>query len=148
MGDPLGSSRVSYHKQNREGVVGAQSGQYCAMTESSLGCGGGPDRDTYIFAPTFEMTMTTVELNKRAEMIKSNNQFSFERKILHSNGFYIATQNNKFQFQPTLYGGRFYAIPLPVPSCFVWSRDNKTKRNKLAETVNLNIMKMKMSRKQ
>ena len=30
MGDPLGSSRVSSQKQNREGVVGAQSGQYCA----------------------------------------------------------------------------------------------------------------------
>ncbi|RXH92696.1 hypothetical protein DVH24_033592 [Malus domestica] len=32
MGDPLGSSRVSFQKQNREGVVGAQSGQYCATT--------------------------------------------------------------------------------------------------------------------
>ena len=30
MGDPSGSSRVSSKKQNREGVVGAQSGQYCA----------------------------------------------------------------------------------------------------------------------
>ena len=30
MGDPLGSSRVSSQKQNREGVVGAQSGQYRA----------------------------------------------------------------------------------------------------------------------
>ena len=30
MGDPLGSSRVSSHKQNREGVVGAQSGKYRA----------------------------------------------------------------------------------------------------------------------
>ncbi|KAM1766084.1 hypothetical protein ACFX11_005135 [Malus domestica] len=28
MGDPLGSSRVSSHKQNREGVVDAQNGQY------------------------------------------------------------------------------------------------------------------------
>ena len=28
MGDPLGSSSVSSQKQNREGVVGAQSGQY------------------------------------------------------------------------------------------------------------------------
>ncbi|KAM1058962.1 hypothetical protein ACFX2B_023545 [Malus domestica] len=28
MGDPLGSSRVSSQKQNREGVVGAHSGQY------------------------------------------------------------------------------------------------------------------------
>ena len=28
MGDPLGSSRVSSQKQNREDVVGAQSGQY------------------------------------------------------------------------------------------------------------------------
>ena len=31
MGDPLGSSRVSSQKQNREGVVRAQSGQYRAM---------------------------------------------------------------------------------------------------------------------
>ena len=30
MGDPLGSSRVSSQKQNSEGVVGAQSGQYRA----------------------------------------------------------------------------------------------------------------------
>ena len=30
MGDPLRSSRVSSQKQNREGVVGAQSGQYRA----------------------------------------------------------------------------------------------------------------------
>ena len=30
MGDLLGSSRVSSQKQNREGVVGAQSGQYRA----------------------------------------------------------------------------------------------------------------------
>ncbi|KAB2616581.1 hypothetical protein D8674_023169 [Pyrus ussuriensis x Pyrus communis] len=41
MGDPLGSSRVSSQKQNPEGVVGAQSGQYRAMVESSPGCGGG-----------------------------------------------------------------------------------------------------------
>ena len=31
MGDPSGNSRVSSQKQNREGVVGAQSGQYRAM---------------------------------------------------------------------------------------------------------------------
>ncbi|CAN6677861.1 unnamed protein product [Malus baccata var. baccata] len=30
IGDPLRSSRVSSQKQNREGVVGAQSGQYHA----------------------------------------------------------------------------------------------------------------------
>ena len=30
MGDPLGSSHVSSQKQNRDGVVGAQSGQYRA----------------------------------------------------------------------------------------------------------------------
>ena len=42
MGDPLGSSaRVSSHKQNREGVVGAQSGQYRVMMESSGGVGPG-----------------------------------------------------------------------------------------------------------
>ena len=36
MGDPLGSSaRVSSHKLNRKGVVGAQSRQYHATTESS-----------------------------------------------------------------------------------------------------------------
>ncbi|RXH87356.1 hypothetical protein DVH24_034256 [Malus domestica] len=45
MGDPLGSSRVSSQKQNLEGVVGAQSGQYRATVESSSGCGGGPNRD-------------------------------------------------------------------------------------------------------
>ena len=41
MGDPLGSSPVSSHEQNREGVDGAQSGQYRATVESSPGCGGG-----------------------------------------------------------------------------------------------------------
>ena len=45
MGDPLGSSRVSSQKQNREGVVGAQSGQDRAMAELSPGRGGGPGRD-------------------------------------------------------------------------------------------------------
>ncbi|KAM0999849.1 hypothetical protein ACFX15_006304 [Malus domestica] len=45
MGDPLESSRVSSQKQNREGVVRAQSGQYHATVESSPECGGGPGRD-------------------------------------------------------------------------------------------------------
>ena len=46
MGDPLGSyARVSSQKQNREGVVGVQSEQYCVTVESSPGCGGGPGRD-------------------------------------------------------------------------------------------------------
>ncbi|KAM2749888.1 hypothetical protein EV2_028740 [Malus domestica] len=49
MGDQLGSSRVSSHKQNREGVVGAQNGQYCVMVESSPGCGGVPSRDVTIW---------------------------------------------------------------------------------------------------
>ncbi|RXH68219.1 hypothetical protein DVH24_028366 [Malus domestica] len=34
------SSRVSSQKQNNEGVVRAQNGQYRATTESSSGCGG------------------------------------------------------------------------------------------------------------
>ena len=46
MGDPLGSSRVSSQKQNREGIVGAQSGQYRAtvverardVVDSGSGC--------------------------------------------------------------------------------------------------------------
>ncbi|RXI09308.1 hypothetical protein DVH24_033925 [Malus domestica] len=33
MGDPLGSSRLSSQKQNREGVAEAQNGQYCATAE-------------------------------------------------------------------------------------------------------------------
>ena len=38
MDDPLGSSaRVNSQKQNHEGVVGAQSGQYRDSMESSLG---------------------------------------------------------------------------------------------------------------
>ena len=46
MGDPLGSSvRVSFQKQNREGVAEAQRKQYRATAESSPGCGGGPGRD-------------------------------------------------------------------------------------------------------
>ncbi|CAN6691861.1 unnamed protein product [Malus baccata var. baccata] len=38
MGDPLGRSRVSSQKQNREGVVGAPSGQYRITTKPGLGC--------------------------------------------------------------------------------------------------------------
>jgi len=49
MGDPLGSSRVSSQKQNLEGVVGAQSGQYRATVESSQGCGEGLGRDVTIW---------------------------------------------------------------------------------------------------
>ncbi|KAM1448681.1 hypothetical protein ACFXTO_007616 [Malus domestica] len=49
MGDPLGSSRVSSQKQNREGVVGAQSGQYHATAESSSGYGGGSGQDVTIW---------------------------------------------------------------------------------------------------
>ena len=49
MGDPLGNSRVSSHKQNREGVAGVQNGQYRATAESSLGRGGGPGRDVTIW---------------------------------------------------------------------------------------------------
>ena len=45
MSDPLGGSRVSSQKQNREGVVGAQNGQYHATVESSSGCSVGPDRN-------------------------------------------------------------------------------------------------------
>ncbi|RXI07213.1 hypothetical protein DVH24_026349 [Malus domestica] len=45
MGDPLESSRVSSQKQNCEGVVGVQSGQYRATAESSPKCGEDPDRD-------------------------------------------------------------------------------------------------------
>ncbi|RXH72676.1 hypothetical protein DVH24_012360 [Malus domestica] len=33
IGDPLGCSHVSFQKQNHEGVVRAQRGQYCAMAE-------------------------------------------------------------------------------------------------------------------
>ncbi|KAM1917113.1 hypothetical protein ACFX13_036753 [Malus domestica] len=47
MGDPLRSSRVSSHKQNREGVVGAQNEQYRVTVESSSGCGGGRGRDVW-----------------------------------------------------------------------------------------------------
>ncbi|TQD97793.1 hypothetical protein C1H46_016573 [Malus baccata] len=49
MGDPLRSSHVSSHKQNCEGVVGAQSEQYRATVESSPGCGGSPGRDMRIW---------------------------------------------------------------------------------------------------
>ncbi|RXH87702.1 hypothetical protein DVH24_034602 [Malus domestica] len=48
MVDPLGSSRVSSQKQNREGMVKTQSKQYRATAESSPGCGGDPDRDALI----------------------------------------------------------------------------------------------------
>ena len=49
MSDPLGSSRVSSQKQNRDDVVGAQNGQYHATAELSPGYGGGPGRDVTIW---------------------------------------------------------------------------------------------------
>ena len=49
MGDPIRSSRVNSQKQNREGVVGAQRGQYRATVESSRRCGGGPRWDVTIW---------------------------------------------------------------------------------------------------
>ena len=57
MGDPLRSSaRVSSQKQNREGVVGAQSGQYCATVESRKGCGEGLGRDVTIWYQSQSMS--------------------------------------------------------------------------------------------
>ncbi|RXH74351.1 hypothetical protein DVH24_029072 [Malus domestica] len=53
MGGPFGSSLVSSQKQNREGVVGAQSGQYRATAESSPGCGRCPGRDIEACYPKF-----------------------------------------------------------------------------------------------
>ncbi|RXH88053.1 hypothetical protein DVH24_037698 [Malus domestica] len=53
MGDPLRSSHVSSQKQNHEGMVGTQSGQYRATAESSLGCGGGPGRDVTLMVFLF-----------------------------------------------------------------------------------------------
>ncbi|KAM2983032.1 hypothetical protein FF2_009009 [Malus domestica] len=49
MGDLLGSSRVSSQKQNRKGVVEAQSRQYRATAESSPGCGRGSGQDVTIW---------------------------------------------------------------------------------------------------
>ncbi|KAM1643168.1 hypothetical protein ACFX14_012987 [Malus domestica] len=59
MGDPLGSSRVSSQKQNREGVIGAQRGQYRATAESSLGCGGGPGQDVTICTRPFGSSLAS-----------------------------------------------------------------------------------------
>ncbi|CAN6700238.1 unnamed protein product [Malus baccata var. baccata] len=53
MGDPLRSSRVSSQKQNREGVVGAQSGQYRVTVESNPECDGGPNRDVTFLASLY-----------------------------------------------------------------------------------------------
>ena len=44
---------MSSQKQNRDGVVWAQRGQYRATVESSPGCGGGPDRDVTHIAPYY-----------------------------------------------------------------------------------------------
>ncbi|CAN6685543.1 unnamed protein product [Malus baccata var. baccata] len=81
MGDPLGSSRVSSQKQNREGVVGAQSRQYRATVESNPGCGGGLGRDVTIllenisilFCNPFDRSLwhahSDIQLGIRAEPI-------------------------------------------------------------------------------
>ncbi|RXH86468.1 hypothetical protein DVH24_017521 [Malus domestica] len=51
MGDPLGSSCVSFQKQNREGMVGAQNGQYSATMESDPEYGGGLNWDSKTIIP-------------------------------------------------------------------------------------------------
>ena len=52
MGDPSGSSRVSSQKQNREGVVGAQSGQHRAPVEWGPGVvPPGPGCDSLVSEP-------------------------------------------------------------------------------------------------
>ncbi|RXH87627.1 hypothetical protein DVH24_034527 [Malus domestica] len=58
MGDPLGSSRVSFEKQNLEGVVGAQSTQYRATVELSQGCGEGAGQDMIICYQSQSLTST------------------------------------------------------------------------------------------
>ena len=65
MGDLLGISRVSSPKQNREGVAGAQSGQYHATVESSPGCGGGPGRDVTIWYQSQSLA-GSVQLGRQA----------------------------------------------------------------------------------
>ncbi|CAN6719548.1 unnamed protein product [Malus baccata var. baccata] len=66
MGDPLGSSHVSSQKQNGEGVVGAQSGQYHAMEESSPGCDGGLSRDHEAF---WELTSFEFHQNSEVKLV-------------------------------------------------------------------------------
>ncbi|KAM1472954.1 hypothetical protein ACFX2I_029136 [Malus domestica] len=51
MSDPLESSHVSFQKQNCEGVVGTQSGQYRVTAELRSGCedrGGLKSRDPIV----------------------------------------------------------------------------------------------------
>ena len=59
MGDPLGSSHVSSQKQNREGVVGAQSEQYRAtvveLAWDVVDLGSGCDN----FAPCLRLSIVT-----------------------------------------------------------------------------------------
>ncbi|RXH91948.1 hypothetical protein DVH24_020971, partial [Malus domestica] len=45
-------------KQNREGVVGAQSGQYRAIMELSPGCGEDPGRDVTVKALLYCQTLS------------------------------------------------------------------------------------------
>ena len=55
MGDPPGSSRVSSQKQNREGVVGAQSGQYCRVSSQKQ------NREGVVGAQSGQYCATVVE---------------------------------------------------------------------------------------
>ncbi|RXH89562.1 hypothetical protein DVH24_031919 [Malus domestica] len=70
MGDPLGSSCLSSQKQNREGVVRAQSGQYRAMVKSNQGCGGGSGRDVTIWyqSLTLAVELTGFEFHWNSEV--------------------------------------------------------------------------------
>ncbi|CAN6583195.1 unnamed protein product [Malus baccata var. baccata] len=68
MGDPLGISRVSSQTKNREGMVGAQIGQYHAMVESSPGCGRGLSR-IFVF-----MIRTVHTMNHTVNIISAKNK--------------------------------------------------------------------------
>ena len=87
MGDPLGSSRVSSQKQNREGVVETQSEQYRATAESNPGCDENPDRDVTFHAHNF-LTKILYKMghisNKTLEPLCSKFEINVQGILMHT----------------------------------------------------------------
>ena len=75
MGDPLGSSRLSSQKQNREGVVGAESGQYRATVveraRDVVDPGSGCDKECHTPKRKRLQNLMSISLNRKKKSIQN-----------------------------------------------------------------------------
>ncbi|RXH92235.1 hypothetical protein DVH24_033131 [Malus domestica] len=128
MGDPLGSSRVSSQKQNREGVVGAQSGQYHATVESSSGCDGGPSGDVtllhifgtfYYYKIYIQIIGMFLPYNLYKINYRLNSYFQNKKKKTGSAASVYPFQKQKLSLRSSLNRSHpkyncFFSLPVPL----------------------------------